>query len=78
MDIYGICWQNSEATILGVDLAFKLVSMELNLIGMIALLFPQIRGHSKLVYDENPYFGLGPILKPKPKLADTEETTGRI
>ena len=77
MDIYGICWQNSEATILGVDLALKLVYMELNLIGMIALLFQQIRGHSKLVYDENLYFGLGPILKPKPKLAGTK-TTGRI
>ena len=45
MDIYGICWQNSEATILGVDLALKLVVMEVNLIGMIALLFPQISGH---------------------------------
>ena len=26
---------------------------------------------STLVYDQNPYFGLGPIPKPKPKLADT-------
>ena len=26
---------------------------------------------SNLVYDQNYYFGSGPILKPKPKLADT-------
>ena len=26
---------------------------------------------SELVYDQNHYFGLGPIPKPKPKLADT-------
>ena len=27
--------------------------------------------YSVLVYDRNHYFGLGPIPKPKPKLADT-------
>ena len=32
-----------------VDLALKLVSMELNLIGVIALLFPQISGHSEQI-----------------------------
>ena len=30
-----------------------------------------------VVYDQNLHFGLGPILKPNPKLADAEATKGK-